>query len=57
VFNAARELLRYLKQLEPAAAEQEAFHVALNPTPPRAVCVLIRELIEDLEKVTKPPGR
>ena len=56
VFNSAGELLRYLKQLDPAAAEQEAFHVAFNPTTPRMKYQLIRELVEQHEAEVKPPG-
>jgi hypothetical protein len=56
VFNSAAELLRYLKHLEPAAAEQEAFHVAYNPSPPRTVYVPLRDLVAQLEREASPPA-
>jgi hypothetical protein len=49
-------LLKYLRQLKPAAAAQGAYHVAYDPSPERTVYGSLRELIEDLEKEVKPPG-
>jgi hypothetical protein len=50
-------LLKYLKQLKPAAAEQGAYHIAYDPSPERTVYGSIRELVEELEKEVRPPLR
>jgi hypothetical protein len=49
-FGEPAGLLKYLKQLKPAAAAQGAYHVAFDPSPERTAYCSLRVLIEELEK-------
>jgi hypothetical protein len=55
-FGVPAGLLKYVKQLKPAAAEQGAYHVAFEPSPERTAYGSLRVLIEELEKEVKSAG-